>query len=134
MSKKYLRQQRQFSVTLKKHVVGLIESGKLSVSAASREYVVSGTSIYKWIHKYSTYNKKGAILVIDHKDRADQVQALQQRIAELERVVGHKQMQLDYYQKFVELASEELGVDLKKKYASTPLDGSSGTRNNSRGK
>lgn len=65
MSKKYLQQRRQFSPTLRKQIVGLIESGKLSVAAASREYLVSTTSIYKWIHRYSTYPKKGTVLVVD---------------------------------------------------------------------
>ena len=36
------------------------------------------------------------------------------RIAELERAVGHKQMQIDVYEKFMGFASEEVGEDLKK--------------------
>lgn len=114
MSKKYLQQRRQFSPTLRKQIVGLIESGKLSVAAASREYLVSTTSIYKWIHRYSTYPKKGTVLVVDKDSQSKKISEMQQRIAELERAVGHKQMQIDYYEKFVELASEEVGEDLKK--------------------
>ena len=45
MSKKYLRQRRQFSPALRKEVVKLVESGTLSVSAAAREYMVSGQKI-----------------------------------------------------------------------------------------
>lgn len=127
MSKKYLRQQKQFSPTLRKEIVGLIESGKLSVAAASREYEVSATSIYRWIHRYSTYNKKGAILVVDKQSHANKIDKLQQRIAELEQAVGHKQMQLDYYEKFIDLASDEVGEDLKKKYETDVSSGSSTT-------
>lgn len=128
MSKKYLRQRREFSPTLRKQIVGLIESGNLSVAAASREYLISSTSIYNWIHRYSTYNKKGAVLVVDTNSQSKKISDLQQRIAELERAVGHKQMQIDYYEKFVELASEEVGEDLKKKYDTAALDGSSSTK------
>lgn len=117
MSKKYLRQRRQFSPTLRKQIVRLIESGSLSVAAASREYLVSTTSIYRWIHRYSTYNKKGALLVVDKDSHSQKIERLQQKIAELEQAVGHKQMQIDYYEKFIDLASEEVGQDLKK---STP--------------
>jgi len=118
MSKKYLRQRRTFTPILKKQIVHQIETGKINVAAASREYMVSVTSIYRWIHQYSTYNKKGTIMVIDKKERSNQLQTLQQRIAELERVVGNKQMQIDFYEKFMERASEELGEDFKK---NTPL-------------
>ncbi|PWN05037.1 transposase [Rhodohalobacter mucosus] len=128
MSKKYLRQRREFSPTLRKQIVGLIESGTLSVAAASREYLVSTTSIYRWIHRYSTYNKKGAVLVVDKDSESKKLEQMKQRIAELERAVGHKQMQIDYYEKFIELASDEVGEDLKKKYESAASSGSSKTR------
>lgn len=128
MSKKYLRQRRQFSPTLRKQIVGLIESGKLSIAAASREYMVSTTSIYRWIHRYSTYNKKGALLVVDKDSESKKLEQMKQRIAELERAVGHKQMQIDYYEKFIELAGDEVGQDLKKKYDSAASSGSSKTK------
>lgn len=128
MSKKYLQQRRQFSPTLRKEIVGLIESGKISVAAASREYMVSMTSIYRWIHKYSTYNKKGAILVVDKNSQSKKIEEMRQRIAELEQAVGHKQMQIDYYDKFIDLASDEVGHDLKKKYGFGASNGSSNTK------
>lgn len=133
MSKKYLRQRRTFSPTLRKQVVRLIETGKLSVAGASREYMVSATSIYRWIHRYSTYNQKGAVLVVDKDSQGEKLRQLQARIAELEQAVGHKQMQIDFYEKFIEFASEEVGHDLKKKYGPAASRGSSPTNNGSDG-
>jgi transposase-like protein len=133
MSKKYLRQRRTFSPTLRKEVVRLVESGKLSIAAASREYQVSTTTIYRWIHRYSTYNKKGAVLVVDKDSQTEKLKQMQQKIAELEQAVGHKQMQIDYYEKFIDLASEEVGEDLKKKYDSAASSGSSTTKKPSTG-
>jgi len=133
MSKKYLRQRRTFSPTLRKQVVGLIESGKLNVSAASREYGVTRNTIYRWIHRYSTYNKKGAVLVVDKDSHSKKLEQMQQKIAELEQAVGHKQMQIDYYKKFIDLASEEVGEDLKKKYDTAASSGSSTTKKKSTG-
>jgi transposase len=128
MSKKYLRQRRTFSPTLRKEVVGLVESGKLSASAASREYMVSLSTIYRWIYRYSTYNKKGNVLVVDKDSQSEKLKQMQQQIDELKQAVGHKQMQIDYYEKFIELASKEVGEDLKKKYDSTASSGSSKTK------
>ncbi len=39
---------------------------------------------------------------------------LQQRLGELERIIGQKQMEIDYLNKALEISSEELGYDLKK--------------------
>lgn len=133
MSKKYLRQRRTFSPTLRKDIVGFIESGTLNVAAASREYQVSATTIYRWIYRYSTYNKKGAVLVVDKDSQSEKLKQMQQRIADLERAVGHKQMQIDYYEKFIDLASEEVGEDLKKKYGAAASSGSSPTKKPSSG-
>jgi transposase len=40
--------------------------------------------------------------------------SLQHQVAELERKVGQKQLQIDYLEKLIELASTNLGYDLKK--------------------
>lgn len=127
MSKKYLKQRRSFCPTLRQQVVREVESGKLGVASAAREYQVSATTIYRWIYRYSTFNQKGAVLVVDKASRKDELSGLQKRIAELEQAVGQKQMKIDYYEKFIELASEEVGQDLKKKYARAASSGSSGT-------
>ena len=40
------------------------------------------------------------------------------KIAELEQVIGQKQILLEFQEKMMELASKEVGFDLKKKYGS----------------
>lgn len=133
MSKKILRQVRQFSPSLKKQIVGFIESGKLSVTAASREYMVNRNSIYNWIHTYSTYNKKGVVFHMDNTSREHELQQLRKRIAELEQAVGHKQMLVDFYQKYAEFLGEELTPELKKKLDSQFSGGLPGTKHPSGG-
>jgi len=128
MSKKYLRQSRRFSPSLRKEIVTVVESGKLSIAGACREYLVSSTSIYRWIDMYSSYNKKGNRIVVEKSSQNEKLNELQKRIAELERAVGHKQMQIDFYEKFIEIASEEVGHDLKKKYGAAASSGSSSTK------
>lgn len=126
MSKKYLRQRRIFSVSLRKQIVKKIEAGKLSVSQASREYQVSRGAIYQWIHKYSNYNQKGAELVVQEQSHHSQIEQLHRRIKELEQALGQKQMKLDYYQTLMELAGEELDIDIKKNFG-TERSGGSGS-------
>ena len=54
---------------------------------------------------------------------------LQQRIQELERIVGQKQLNIDFLEKMIELAKEEFGVDIKKNLTTPPSTGSENTSN-----
>ncbi len=47
ISKKYLRHRRTFSPTLCKYIFRFIESGKLTVAAATRVYHVSASCLFK---------------------------------------------------------------------------------------
>jgi uncharacterized coiled-coil protein SlyX len=51
----------------------------------------------------------------------------EKRIAELERVLGQKQMQIDYLEKMMELAGDELNIDIKKNFNTSQLGGSENT-------
>lgn len=42
---------------------------------------------------------------------------LNKRIADLERTLGQKQIKIDFLEKMIELAKEELGIDLKKNFS-----------------
>jgi transposase-like protein len=42
------KQRRKFETGFKKQIVGEVESGLLSVSAASRKYQISGSVIDRW--------------------------------------------------------------------------------------
>jgi hypothetical protein len=44
--------------------------------------------------------------------------ALQAKIAELERVVGQKQILIDFQNKMIEIAEQEYQIDIKKKFDS----------------
>lgn len=54
-----------------------------------------------------------------------------QQLAELERIIGRKQLEIDYLNKTFELASEEVGYNLKKKYAPKLSNISEPTKTNS---
>ena len=120
-----LRAHRVFSEEFKKARIREYESGEFSVVEISRLFDIQGTIIYRWIHKYSTYNKKRAILV-EMKDSAKQkLKDYEKRIADLERIVGQKQLNIDFLEKMIELAEQQYSVDIKKK-ANTPLSPGSG--------
>lgn len=109
-----IRPYRKFSEDFKKMRVREYESGEYSISELSRIFKVSSTSLYQWIYKYSTYHKHKSILVEMKDSASKRLKEYETRIKELEQIVGQKQMKLDYYEKMIQIASDELGIDLKK--------------------
>jgi len=114
---------RNFSEEFRRRKVGEIERGITSVSEVSREYQVTRTSIYKWIGKYSRMRKKRERMVVESLSDTRKIAAIKERVKELERIVGQKQIQLDFFDKMIELAKQEYGIDIKKNSSTPSSDG-----------
>ena len=123
-----LRKQRKYSNEFKKQIVADFESGEYSVPQLEKLHGVGNPTIYSWIHKFSTFNEKG-YRIIEMKDSSHKrMKELEAKIQELEAAVGRKQIQVDYYEKMIELAKTELDIDIKKNYSTPPSAGSGKTR------
>jgi transposase len=85
-------------------------------------YEVSRTSVYNWIYLYSEA-EKGIKTVVQMESEMFKTKQLQQRNAELERIIGQKQMEIDYLNVCLEIGSEEVGFDIKKKCGPPRLSG-----------
>lgn len=125
---KQIKKKRIYSVEFKKQVVLEYESGKFSVAQMDKLYGVSYQSIYNWIYKYSTFNEKG-LRIIEMKDSAtNKLKLLEQKVKDLERMVGQKQIKIDFLEKMMEIAKEELDIDIKKKFDTSQSTGSEKTQ------
>lgn len=124
------RVKRYFSEEFKKRKISELERKIVSVSEICREYGVSTTAVYKWIYKYSLMRKKSMKMVVEPESDTRKISALKQHITELEQLLGQKQFEIDFLKKQMELASEQYGVDLKKKASGGPSDGSGKTGKN----
>jgi len=74
--------------------------------------------------------KKGEKQVVESKSDTRKLAALKERIKELERIVGQKQLRIDYQEKMIELAEEMYQIEIKKKLVSKPSPGSGSTETN----
>lgn len=95
-------------------MVSEYESGQHSALELSRLHNLSLKVVYNWIYKYSNYNKQKIRVVEMSESSTKKVKDLEQKIKELEGIVGRKQIEIDYLSKMIEIASEDLGVDIKK--------------------
>jgi transposase-like protein len=112
------RQNRYFSEEIKRQKVKDLERNLVTISELCREYRVSRTSVYKWIYKYSVNRKKEERQIVEKSSDTRKIKELQNRIKELERIIGQKQIVIDFREKQIEIAEEMYQVDIKKKLSS----------------
>lgn len=114
---------RYFSSDFKKKRVQELENNLISVSDICKTHKVSRTSVYRWVYKYSNMAKKQVRQVVEAKSDTKKIQLLEERIKELERIVGQKQIMIDFQDKMIEIAESTYEVDIKKKLGSKPSSG-----------
>lgn len=119
------RQHRSFSDSFKIQKVRELELGKTKVSELCKQYEVSATSIYRWLNKFGTMKDKKERLIVEADSDTKQLLELKKKIAGLERIIGQKQIVIDFKDKMIDLAEDTYGVDIKKKF-STPHSNTSG--------
>ena len=127
MNKRKLRKRRTFSEQIKRQAVADFRSGKHTALELADLYHCHHQTIYNWIYKYSPGDSP-QVNVVEMSESSDQkVKDLQAKIAELERMVGQKQIKVDFLEKMIDLAEDEYDLDLKKSSSSKPSSGSGST-------
>lgn len=124
--------RRRFSEEFKRKKVKAIMTNKTRISIVSKECGVSPSSIYKWIYKYGGKDMKKERLIVESKSSQSQVIELKERVALLEQMLGQKQILIDFQTKMIELAEEEYGIDIKKKFETKRSSTSENTGKNTR--
>ena len=114
------RRRRRFSDNFKIQKVREIETGQTKVSEICSQYQVADKNVYLWIDKFGSMKEKKERLVVETDSDTRQLLELKKRVSELERIIGQKQILIDFQDKMIELAEETYGVDIKKKFFSTP--------------
>lgn len=119
--------QRRFSEEFKKKKVRELEKNITTIPDICRTYYVSKQSVYRWIYKYSIMAKKQLKQVVESKSDTQTIKALRERIKELERVIGQKQLLIEFKEKMIEIAENTYKIDIKKKFSSKPSAGTIST-------
>ncbi len=123
-----IRKNRKYSEELKRSIVNEFESGRFSVRQLEKLYKIPHQVIYRWIYKYSTFNDKSIRIIEMKESSTNKVKELEEKVKELERAVGQKQLYIDYMEKMMEIAKDELGIDVKKNFDTPQSVGSDTTK------
>ena len=124
------RRRRHFSDSFKIQKVRELETGRTKVSELCFQYEVAYNTVYRWLYKFGSMKNKKERLIIESDSDTKQLLELKKKVAELERIIGQKQVMLDFKDKMIELAEETYGVDIKKKFTTSPSNSSGSTENN----
>lgn len=111
------RRLRHFSEAIKIQKVREVESGQTKISEIVVEYEVARTTVDRWIKKYGTMKKKPERLIVEADSDTAKLLELKKKVAELERTIGQKQIQIDFKDKMIELAEEHYKIDIKKNFS-----------------
>ena len=121
------RQRRVFSEEFKRKKVREIEQQITTIAQVSRQYEVREDSVSKWMAKYGQHYMKRERTIVESQSDTVKIAALKAQVAELQRIIGEKQVQLEFKDKIIELAEEVYGVDIKKKFEPKPSSGTGNT-------
>jgi transposase len=124
------RRARRFSDNFKMEKVRAIETGKLKVSEVCKLYEVTSTNVYRWINKFGSMKNKPERMIVEHESDAKQLIELKKKVAELERIIGQKQILIDFKDKMIEIAEQTYGVDIKKNFSTDASNTSGNTDKN----
>ena len=116
------RRFRRFSDSFKIQKVQEIERGITRVADICKEYEVTSTNVYRWIDKFGNMKEKKERLIVESQSDTKKILELKRKVAELEQIIGQKQILIEFKDKMIEIAEETYKVDIKKKFTEKPLD------------
>jgi transposase-like protein len=106
---------KRYSLSFKQKVITEIENGKLTREGARKLYGIGGgTVINGWIKKFGKLHLLNKVVRIELKDEVSKLKQLEKEKKELESALAQAHLKLIVYESIIEVAEEELGVDLKK--------------------
>lgn len=114
-----------YSEAFKWKVVQDVLSGTITKEEARRVYSIKGNcTVLYWMRAFSGVKdyRSGGHVVEDSSEMAQTHEQIKQadEIARLKQEVNTERLRADLWQKAVEVAEEELGVDIKKKFGVRP--------------
>jgi len=114
------REQQSYSESFKWKVVREVLCGRFTKEEAKRYYGIgSNCAILYWMRKYSgnlNYRKSGQVEDFNSMRKKLPIQMQNARIKELEEALILEKQRAELWKTMVEIAEEELGINIKKKY------------------
>lgn len=119
------KEKRKYSETFKWEVVKSVLKGKYTKEEARRIYgIKSNSAILYWIREFTgikNYRQPSEFEVSKNKQKEITAKEQLNRIEELEAELRKEKQRSELWKKMVEIAEEDLGVEIKKKFGAKQL-------------
>ena len=112
----------RYSLSFKQKVISEIESGKLTAGDARKLYGIGGgQTIQKWMKKFGKLHLLNKIVRVELKDEVSRLKQLDKEKKDLESALAQAHLKLIVLETVIDVAEDELGIDLKKNIKSGSL-------------
>lgn len=115
--RKYIkRTQKDYSMPFKLQIVGEIERGEISRTAAKRKYGIQGdNTILNWLRKFGTFDWYKPVSITVKQTPEQRIKELEAKLSQLEEDNKFKNMKIEMLNTLIEVAEEELNIPIRKK-------------------
>jgi len=117
------RTQKDYSMSFKLQVVREIESGELSMTAATQKYGIQArSSVRNWLRKYGTFDWENQTPSYMPKSQEQKILELEAKVKLLEKQKAFLEHQVDradrkavLFDMMIDLAEKEFNIPIRKK-------------------
>lgn len=115
----------RYSISFKQKVVKEIEQEGLLISTAMRRYGIGGAeTLNKWLKEFGKQHLLNTVIRVEMKGERDRMVELEKEVQKLKLALADAYLARDCAEEVVKQAEKIYGVDLKKKFGGTVLEGS----------
>ncbi|MFR9495691.1 MAG: hypothetical protein SNG81_04870 [Rikenellaceae bacterium] len=125
INKQYVkRTQRDYTMSFKLAIVQEVESGSISVTAATKKYGIQGKStILNWVKKFGNFDRELQVAKMNKKKTPEQelfelraeIEVLKKQKAFMERELNNREQKAIMFDAIVQVVQEDYNIDLLKK-------------------
>lgn len=101
--------RRMFTEEVRRHIVGEIEGGSLSIADAAKEYGAAKSLIQVWLKEYGKFRPQRSVVEVVMKSEKE-------RIGELEKALADAHLKIRVYDEILNQAGKKYKTDLKKTF------------------
>ncbi len=110
--------QLRYSEAFRRQIVGLVESGQMSIEKARRRYGIGGAmTIQRWIRRLGKNHLLAKVVRVETPAERDELKRMQMRIRQLEAALADSQVRVLALESLVDVVQEHYGEDVKKTMA-----------------
>ncbi|MBS1586310.1 MAG: transposase [Bacteroidetes bacterium] len=107
---------QKYDPVVQRKIVREYLAGDLSLNQLGQKYGVDGKRIHEWKKRFNDELAGEIILSPMTEQEQKNLEALQKQVEELKRKLEYEQMKNFAWETMADLASTELGIDLRKNY------------------